>query len=186
MLLPRAICYRDLEDRDSRQYSSFSEIKWEERFYWCRRRTQYSAFTFAHLRMLRQPRLELWSMSARRRSCSLSLSFGRDSTIGRISSPNKFIFHGPLEEPQSPDARSSTVMMPHIGVKSQRCTKNFPTFWVRCSGFASGPTCSMTPAFCAPLIHGGCWHKKVVVPDFWWVVVSANDSESKFAFPLQF
>ena len=42
----------------------------------------------------------------------------------------------------------------------------------------------MTPAFCAPLIHGGCWHKKVVVPDLGWVVVRANDSESKFAFSV--
>ena len=62
MLLPRAICYRDLEDRNSRQDISFIEIKSEERFYWCRRGTQYTAFTFAHLRMLRQSRLELWSM----------------------------------------------------------------------------------------------------------------------------
>ena len=91
---------------------------------------------------------------------------------------------GPLDEPQS----LSTVMMPYIGVKSQRCTKRLPTFSVRCSGFASGPNCSTAPAFCPSLIHGGCWHKKVVVPDLGWVVVrgAANDSKSRFVFPLQF
>ena len=53
-----------------------------------------------------------------------------------------FSFRGiPLEEPQSLDAQSSTVMMSYIGAKCQECTKRLPTLWVQCSGFTSGPNC---------------------------------------------